>query len=53
MKNENNNYEKIGVYSNALLGYPENERILPETKKNLKYDESHIYETYDFDSINK
>jgi hypothetical protein len=46
-----NNYVKQDVYTNAIYGYPENERIFPETKKNLKYDENHIYETYNFDSI--
>lgn len=35
----------------ALLSYPENEKILPESKKYLKYDENHIYETYVFDNI--
>ncbi len=35
-------------YMNKLMYFvnPENEKIFPETKKNMKYDETHIYETY-------
>ena len=31
--------------------YPENEKILQEPKKNMKYDEANIYETYNLDNI--
>jgi hypothetical protein len=47
-----NKYEEQEVFNNTLYGYPENEKIYPETKRNMKYDESHIYETYNLDSIN-
>ena len=43
-------YMIVEVFSNALFSYPENEMILPETKKNMKYDETHIYETYNLDN---
>ncbi len=46
------NYTEQEVFNNTLYGYPENEKIYPETKRNMKYDESHIYETYSLDSIN-
>jgi len=38
-------------YAGRLFGYPENEKILQEPKKNMKYDESNIYETYNLDNI--
>ena len=47
-----NDYMKIQVFTNSLYGYPENEKVFPETKQNMKYDESHIYETYNIDAIN-
>jgi len=34
-----------------LFSYPENEKILQEPKKNMKYDEANIYETYNLDNI--
>ena len=37
------------VFSNSLFSYPDNEKVLPESKKNMKYDEGHIYETYCLD----
>jgi hypothetical protein len=43
-------YEQIEVFTSSLYGYPENEKIFPETKKNMKYDETHIYETYNLDN---
>jgi hypothetical protein len=46
-----NNYEIIDVFNSSLFGYPENEKVLPDSKKNMKYDESHIYETYNFDNL--
>ena len=51
-KDLNNQYKKEEVFKKKLYGYPENEKIYPETKKNMKYDESHIYESYNIDSIN-
>ena len=47
-----NDYTETEVFNNTLYSYPENEKIYPETKRNRKYDESHIYETYSLDSIN-
>ena len=48
----NTKYEIIEVFASSLLGYPENEKVLPESKRNMKYDESHIYETYNLDDLN-
>ena len=50
--NNNNNIEEQNVHISSLYSYPENEKILPETKQNLKYDEGHIYETYNFNNLN-
>ena len=47
-----NNYEITDVFVSSLLGYPENEKVIPESKQNMKYDESHIYETYNLDDLN-
>jgi hypothetical protein len=44
-------YNIESVFSNSLYSYPDGEKILPETKKNMKYDETHIYETYDLDDL--
>ena len=43
---ENDNYTEKEVFSHSLYGYPENERVLPESGKHLKFDPDHIYETY-------
>jgi hypothetical protein len=45
-------YEIVEVFTSSLLGYPENEKIAPDSKRNMKYDESHIYETYNLDDLN-
>ena len=45
------NYEIKSVFSGSLFGYPENENVLPESKKNMKYDEYNIYETYNLDNM--
>jgi hypothetical protein len=42
----------MNVHTSSLYSYPENEKILPETKQNFKYDEGHIYETYTFENLN-
>ena len=40
-------YKIIEVFpGGTLFGYPENEKIIPEPKNNMKYDENKIYETY-------
>ena len=43
-------YGKEEVFSNSLYSYPETEIINPESKNNMKYDEYHIYETYNIDN---
>lgn len=50
-KNDNT-YSSIIVFSGSLFGYPENEKIIPEPRYNMKYDEYNIYETYNLDNIN-
>ena len=45
-------YQIIEVFpGGTLFGYPENEKIIPEPKNNMKYDENKIYETYSLDNI--
>jgi hypothetical protein len=46
---KDSNYITEEVFSNVLFSYPEGEIINPESKKNMKYDETHIYETYSLD----
>jgi hypothetical protein len=48
---DRNKYIVIDVFYGSLFGYPENETILPDSKKNMKYDENNIYETYNLDNI--
>lgn len=38
------------VFSNCLYSYPETEIINPDSKNNMKYDNYHIYETYNLDN---
>lgn len=45
----NDRTEIISVFANTLFSYPENETVLPDSSKKLKYDENHIYETYNFE----
>jgi hypothetical protein len=47
----NDIYKIIDVFPGSLFGYPENEKIIPESKNNMKYDENNIYETYNFDNL--
>ena len=51
-RDTNNNINEMNVHTSSLYSYPENEKILPETKQNYKYDEGHIYETYTFENLN-
>ena len=44
-------YTVINVFNGSLFGYPENEKIIPESNNNMKYDENHIYETYNLDNL--
>jgi len=45
-KDDNNNNMIIEVFNSSLFGYPESERVLPDSTKQFKYDDNHIYETY-------
>lgn len=49
--NKDGNHMIESVFSNFLFGYPDNEKVNPETKRNMKYDETHIYETYNLDNL--
>lgn len=42
----NNNNILTSVFTSSLYGYPESERVLPDSSKQFKYDDNHIYETY-------
>jgi hypothetical protein len=48
---EGNEYIIDAVFPNTLFNYPDNEIILPETKKSMKYDEANIFEIYNLDNI--
>ena len=50
---DGNEYKLTEVFSSSLYGYPENETILPETKNNMRYDTSYIYETYNLNNLEK
>lgn len=46
-RDDNNNINIIReVFTSSLYGYPESERVLPDSSKQFKYDDNHIYETY-------
>ena len=46
-RDDNSNINKfIEVFNSSLYGYPESERVLPDSSKQFKYDDNHIYETY-------
>jgi hypothetical protein len=47
--NNNGDYRK--VHSGSLFTYPPSERILPSSTATMKYDETHIFETYNLDNI--
>jgi len=53
IKDNQDKYIIDDVFKGSLFGYPESETILPESKRNMKYDEYNIYETYDLNNINK
>lgn len=48
----NSEYKEEQIFNNKLYSYPENEKINFDTIKNMKYDESYIFETYNLDAIN-
>ena len=41
----------LPVFGNSLYSYPADLKVLPESSKNMKYDESYIYETYNFNDL--
>ena len=45
----NNNNKIVEVFNSSLYGYPESERVLPDSSKQFKYDDNHIYETYNLE----
>jgi hypothetical protein len=51
IKDASNNYIEEEVFIATLFSYPSNEKIYPESSKNMRYDESHIYETYNLDNL--
>ena len=53
IRKEGLKYIHDNVFTSSLYSYPENEKILPETTKIMKYDEFHIYETYILDNLTK
>lgn len=48
---ENNNFVSKDVFTATLFSYPDNEMILPDSRNNFKYDENHIYERYNLDTL--
>ena len=52
LTNNNGKVDKVEVFQNALFGYPDNEKVQPINKKNMRYDENYIYESYSLDNIN-
>jgi hypothetical protein len=45
-RDDKSNNEIKEVFNSSLYGYPESERVLPDSSKQFKYDDNHIYETY-------
>ncbi len=45
------NYIQNEVFVNSLFSYPSNEKILPDSSNKMKFDEAHIYETYNLDNL--
>jgi len=48
---QKNIYSEKSVQNKKLFCYPSNEKIIFDSVKNMKFDESYIYETYNFDAI--
>jgi hypothetical protein len=44
------NYTHQEVFTSALFSYPSNEILLPDSSNKMKFDEAHIYETYNLDN---
>jgi hypothetical protein len=51
LKDDQQNYIDTEVFKSTLYSYPATEKIQPENTKHLKYDESHIYETYSLSNL--
>jgi hypothetical protein len=50
-RDDTSNNNKIDeVFNSSLYGYPESERVLPDSSKQFKYDDNHIYETYNLET---
>jgi len=49
---EKNSYVIKDVPNSKLKNYPLNEKVIFDNVKNMKFEESYIYETYNFDAIN-
>jgi hypothetical protein len=47
---ENKNYVQKEVFVSSLFSYPSNEKVLPDSSNKMKFDEAHIYETYNLDN---
>lgn len=47
----NNKGNQATVHQNSLFIYPPSEPILPSSTATMKYDETHIFETYNLDNI--
>jgi hypothetical protein len=48
---DGNNYLPLEVFVSSLYSYPSNEKILPDSSNKMKFDEAHIYETYNLDNL--
>jgi hypothetical protein len=44
-------YNEQEVFVSSLYSYPSNEKILPNSSNKMKFDEAHIYETYDLGNL--
>lgn len=47
------NYIPNEVFVSSLFSYPSNEKVLPDSSSKMKFDEAHIYETYNLDNLVK
>lgn len=44
-------YERTEVFMASLFSYPSNEKVLPNSSNKMKFDEAHIYETYNLGNL--
>jgi len=47
----NDKYQQIEVHIANLYNYPEDEIVYQDSKKNFRYDDNYIYETYNLDNL--